>query len=118
MINPTKEFESWLATGAKYGTAWEAWQHQAARIAELEQVNKGLAAEAHENKHSVRFARERIAELEAQVKQLQRVPLSDEQFSEVLHSIPDDDDADSEWMLTDYQLQLIKDGIEAAHNIK
>jgi DNA repair ATPase RecN len=60
----------------------------------------------------------RIAELEAQVKQLQRVPLSDEQFSEVLHSIPDDDDADSEWMLTDYQLQLIKDGIEAAHNIK
>lgn len=70
--------------------AWEVWQYQAARIAELEE----------------------------QVKQLQREPLSDEQFSEVLHSIPDDDDADSEWMLTDYQLQLIKDGIEAAHNIK
>lgn len=58
MSKQTQEFETWLATGAKYGTAWEAWQHQAARIAELE----------------------------AQVQQLQRVPLSDGRLVEAIES--------------------------------
>ena len=81
MSKQTKEFESWLATGAKYGTAWEAWQHQAARIAELE----------------------------AQVKALQRVPLSDGEINNIIAGLEH-----SPWL----NPHGFASAIEAAHNIK
>lgn len=88
MSKQTKEFESWLATSAKYGTAWEAWQHQESRIAELE----------------------------AQVKQLQRVPLSDSRLLELQESYvgavcPQYPLDSSDWI-------NFARAIEAAHNIK
>lgn len=82
MSKQTQEFETWLATGAKYGTAWEAWQHQAARIAELE----------------------------AQVKELQRVPLTDEQILQKPWSA-------SNPGTEGYDLDLAR-FVERAHNIK
>lgn len=55
--------------------------------------------------------------IESKLRELVREPLTPAQRMEILHSIPDDDDADSEWMLTDMQLQLIMDGVENAHGI-
>ena len=55
--------------------------------------------------------------LQSKLRELVRDPLTPKQRMEILHFIPDDDDADSEWMLTDMQLQLIMDGVERAHGI-
>lgn len=57
------------------------------------------------------------AQIQSKLRELVREPLTPTQRMEILHSIPDDDDADSEWMLTDMQLQLIMDGVERAHGI-
>lgn len=85
MSKQTQEFEAWLATGAKYVTAWEAWQHQAARIAQLE----------------------------AQVKQLQRVPLSDD----VRRKVFDDLYPHGALPRTFETFKIISRAIEAAHGI-
>lgn len=55
--------------------------------------------------------------IESKLRKLVREPLTPAQRMEIIHSIPDDDDADSECMLTDMQLQLIIDGVEKAHGI-
>ena len=70
-----------------------------------------MGSEGHEATDVVRDI------IQSKLRELVRDPLTPTQRMEILHSIPDDDDADSEWMLTDMQLQLIMDGVERAHGI-
>lgn len=74
-----------------------AWEHSECKISELES-----------SRDSIESALRAL---------LDRKPLDAHQRMEVLHAIPDDDDAEEEWMLTDKQIQLIIDGVERAHGI-
>lgn len=110
-----KEFEQWWdahgqyvrAGGGQYeiSFAFAAWQHQSARIAELEAQTAHMAdlVELANN------ATERADKLEAQAKQLQREPLSDGEIKNIIAGLEH-----SPWL----NPHGFARAIEAAHNIK
>ena len=111
MIKNECNFSTWYldyiddGCDAVRNAAHAAWQHQAARIAPLETKTAQMEDLVDIANKSLR----RISELEAQVQQLQRVPLSDGEIKNIIAGLEH-----SPWL----NPHGFARAIEAAHNIK